>query len=186
MNAREVCTSGVVLAALFAAVAAQAQEVHKCTANGTVTYQAKPCPAGDVVLPAAPMPSEQDQRQARADLSRQRYQAATGQILDRRLVPPPPPPPAQQTSTSTDYYLVTTKHGRSYLLRETTRTPVAPPPKPLNNCERLNQEYAAAEDKRVQLKVPSELASHDELLRNAEADVARLRELAQASHCNLK
>ncbi|HEY8975719.1 MAG TPA: DUF4124 domain-containing protein, partial [Burkholderiaceae bacterium] len=52
------------LAALFATVAVHAQEVHKCTVNGTVTYQARPCATGDVVLPPAPMPSDQDTRQA--------------------------------------------------------------------------------------------------------------------------
>jgi len=182
MNARETRASGVMLAALFAAVAAQAQEVHKCTVNGAVTYQSKPCPAVDVVLPSTPMPSEQDQRQAKADLRRQRYQAETGQILDRQIVPPPPP--AQQTTTTTDVYVIPTKHGRAYVLRETRTS--GPPPKPLSNCDKLNQEYAAAEDKRVQLRAPSELASHDEMLQNAENDVARIRQLAQASHCNLR
>ena len=83
----------VALAALFAAVAAQAQEVHKCTVNGAVTYQSTPCPAGDVVLPSVATPSDQEMRQARVDQNRQRYQAATGQYQRPIVVPPPPPPP---------------------------------------------------------------------------------------------
>ena len=62
------------LAALFATAAVHAQEVHKCTVNGAVTYQAKPCATGDVVLPVAPTPSEQETRQAQEDLQRQQRQ----------------------------------------------------------------------------------------------------------------
>lgn len=185
MNARELRASGMLLAGLFAAVAAQAQEVHKCTVNGAVTYQAKPCPTGDVVLPTAPTPSEQDQRQARADLNRQRYQAATGRILDRQLVPPPPPPMPQST-TQTTVYVIPGANGRSYVLRETKRVPTQAPAKPLTNCDKLNNDYSAAVDKRDQLKAPSELASHAEMLQNAENDVGRIRQLAQASNCNLR
>ena len=185
MNVRDTRAPGIVLAALFAAVAAQAQEVHKCTVNGAVTYQAKPCASGDVVLPTAPVPSDQDQRQARADQNRQRYQAATGRILDRTIVPPPPPP-VQPSTTETTIYVLPSK-GRAYVVRQTTRTPSpSPPPPPLNNCEKLNRDNAAAVEKRDQLKAPSELASHAELLQNAENEVARNRQLAQASNCNLR
>ncbi len=183
MNVRDARTSGVALAALLAAAPAPAQEVHKCTANGSVTYQSKPCPTGDVTLPAAPTPSDQELRQARADQSRQRYQADTGQIIDRTIVPPPPPP-AQATTTETTVYVLPGANGRAYLVRKTTRP--AEPPKPLSNCDKLNADYAAAVDKYQQLKAPSELASHAELLRNANNEVARIRQLAEASHCNLR
>ena len=56
----------------------------------------------------------------------------------------------------------------------------------MNNCEKLNRDNAAAVEKRDQLKAPSELASHAELLQNAENEVARNRQLAQASNCNLR
>ena len=46
MNRRDSRDACVLLATLWAAVAVQAQEVHKCTVNGQVTYQAKPCPGG--------------------------------------------------------------------------------------------------------------------------------------------
>ena len=54
MNRRDSRDACVLLAALWAAVATQAQEVHKCTVNGQVSYQAKPCAPGDVVLSTAP------------------------------------------------------------------------------------------------------------------------------------
>lgn len=185
MNARERRASGLVLAGLFAAVAAHAQEVHKCTVNGAVTYQAKPCASGDVVLPTAPVPTEQDQRQAKADLSRQRYQAATGRILDRQLVPPPPPP-VQPSTTQTTVYVLPGANGQSaYVIRQTKRVPTQAPAKPLSNCDKLNNDYSAAVDKRDQLKAPSELASHAQMLQSAEDDVGRLKQLAQASNCNL-
>ena len=187
MNARDRRLSGLVVAGLFAAVAAQAQEVHKCTVNGAVTYQAKPCPSGDVVLPTAPTPTEQDTRQAQADLSRQQWQASTGRIMKRQIVPPPPPPPPVQSSTTqTTVYVVPSANGRNgYVIRETTRTPVAPPPKPLNNCEKLSRDNAAAVDKRDQLKAPSDLASHAQMLQSAEDEVTRLQQLASASNCKL-
>ncbi len=186
MNVREMRASGLALAGLFAAVAAQAQEVHKCTVNGAVTYQAKPCPSGDVVLPAAPVPSEQDQQQAKADLRRQRYQAATGHILDRQIVPPPPPPPTTST-TQTTVYVVPGANGQTYVVRQTTRTPGAPAPtKAQSNCDKLNGDYVAALDKRDQLRAPSELSNHAQILQAAEDDVTRIRQLAQASNCNLR
>ena len=37
-----------------------------------------------------------------------------------------------------------------------------------------------------QLKAPSELASHAQMLQSAEDDVGRIRQLAQASNCNLR
>ena len=186
MNAREMRASGLALAGLFAAVAAPAQEVHKCTINGSVTYQAKPCPSGDVVLPTAPVPSDQDQQQAKADLRRQRYQAATGRILDRQIVPPPPPPPTTST-TQTTVYVLPGSNGQTYVVRQTTRTPGAPAPtKAQSNCDKLNSDYAAAVEKRQQLLAPSELTNHAQILQAAEDDVTRIRQLAQASNCNLR
>ncbi len=188
MNARERRASGLVLAGLFAAAAAHAQEVHKCTVNGSVTYQAKPCPSGDVVLPTAPTPTDQDIRQAQADRSRQHWQAATGIILHRQIVPPPPPPPppVQSTTTQTTVIVIPSSNGRNgYVIRETTRTPPAPPPPPLNNCEKLSRDNVAAVDKRDQLKAPSDLASHAQMLQSAEDEVTRIQQLATASNCKL-
>jgi len=175
----------VALAALFAAVAAQAQEVHKCTVNGAVTYQSTPCPAGDVVLPTVATPSDQEMRQARVDQNRQRYQAATGQYLRPIVVPPPPPPPSNTTTTTTIVVLPGSTGGRSMIIRQTTHgTP--PPAKPLTNCEKLNRDNIDAVDRRDQLKAPSELASHAELLAKAEAEVTRISQLAMASNCPLR
>ena len=50
----------------------------------------------------------------------------------------------------------------------------------------LNQENDEAQDRRAQLRTPSELASHDDLLKKAEADIARVAQLATASNCHLK
>jgi len=66
---------GVLLCA--AALAAQAQSVHKCTADGKVSYSDKPCPsaaasATTLTVPAAP-PADPA---AAADLARQKKQAA--------------------------------------------------------------------------------------------------------------
>ena len=175
----------VALAALFAAVAAQAQEVHKCTVNGKVSYQSTPCPTGDVVLPTAPTPSDQELRQARVDQNRQRYQAATGQYLRPVIVPPPPPPPSTSTTTTTIFVLPGAAGLRSMVIRQTTHgTP--PPSKPLTNCEKLNRDNLDAVDRRDQLKAPSELASHAELLAKAEGEVMRISQLAMASNCQLK
>ena len=181
------------LAALFATAAVHAQEVHKCTVNGAVTYQARPCASGDVVLPAAPTPSDQETRQALADLQRQRRQAASGWIWRQNVVPPPPPPPTPPpppSSTTTIVLpddaayaiIIRRKHARSRSISTSTWTP----PPPLNNCEKLNRDNAEAADRVQQLRAPSELASHDQLLHKAEADVARIQQLAAASNCRLK
>jgi hypothetical protein len=145
-------------AMLLAAAAAHAQDVHKCTVNGAVTYQAQPCPSGDVVLQAPPTPSDQEVNQARGDLQRQRFQAATGWIVPPRIVRPP---------------------------RLNPRQPPASPTKAQSNCAKLNQDYVEAQDRRAQLRHPSEVAAHDEMLRKAEADVARIEQLAVAGNCNL-
>jgi hypothetical protein len=175
----------VALAALFAAVAAQAQEVHKCTINGAVTYQAKPCPSGDVVLPTAPTPSEQELRQAQVDQNRQHYQAATGRYLRPVIVPPPPPPPSNTSTTTTIFVLPGSDGQRSMVIRQTTRGTPAPS-KPLTNCEKLNRDNLEAVDRRDQLKTPSEVASHAEMLAKAEGEVSRISQLAMASNCQLK
>src|ERR1700756_4824698 len=101
MNGREARAAGAALAVLLGAAAAQAQDVHKCTVNGAVNYQSTPCPSGDVVLQAPPTPSDQETRQARSDLSRQRVQAATGWIMRPAYVPPPPPPPPAPAPSTT-------------------------------------------------------------------------------------
>ena len=184
MTGRESRAIGVALAALFGAAAAQAQDVHKCTINGAVTYQAKPCPSGDVVLQAPPTPSDQEVREARSDQSRQRFQAQTGWIMRPTHVPPPPPPPPPSTTTTTIIVLPTATQ-RGVIIRQTHSGPPPPPPKPLNNCEKLNQDNEDAQSRREQLRAPSELASHAELLQKAESDVTRIARLATASNCNL-
>lgn len=172
---------GLALAALFAATAAQAQEVHKCNINGAVTYQSTPCPAADVVLPTAPAPSEQELRQARVDQSRQRWQAATGVILRPTYVPPPPPPSGDTTTT---IVVLPSAGHNGMVIRQTTRG-YAPAARPLSNCEKLNRDSTDAIDRRDQLRAPSELASHAELLQKAESEVLRLQQLAMASNCRL-
>jgi len=184
INGRDTRTTGVMLAALFAAAAAQAQEVHKCTVNGAVTYQSTPCPAGDVVLPTAPTPSEQEQRQARADQNRQHWEAATGRIYRQTIVAPPPPPPTGSTTTTTIVVLPGSGGNNGYVIRQTTRN-ASTPSRPLSNCEKLNRDNNDAVDKRDQLRAPSELASHAEMLQKAESEVTRLQQLAMASNCKL-
>ena len=190
MYGRESRAIGAMLAALFGAASAQAQDVHKCTINGAVSYQSTPCPSGDVVLQTPPTPSDQEQRQARSDLSRQRVQAATGWIMRPTVVPPPPPPPPPPspgtTTTTTIIVLPENAAKRTVIIRQTRNAVPAPPPKPLNNCEKLNRDNDEAQDRRTQLRAPSELASHDDLLKKAEADVARVAQLATASNCHLK
>ena len=144
--------AGVALAALSVALAAHAQEVHKCTAAGAVSYQAKACPQGDVVLPPPPTPSDEEMRQARDDLSHQRFQAESEVIMLRRHAPVPRPTPAELSA----------------------------------HCDQLNQDYLDALDRHEELRAPSELASHAELLRKAEAEVARIAQLATASNCRLR
>ncbi len=185
INGRDPRRTGAMLAALLAAVAAQAQDVHKCTVNGAVTYQSTPCPAGDVVLPTAPTPSDQETRQARADQNRQRFEAATGRIYRQTLVPPPPPPPPPPAVSTTTTIVVLPGAGRNGVIirqTQTTHNPPAPA-KPLNNCEKLNRDSADAVDRRDQLRAPSELASHAEMLQKAESEVTRLQQLATASNC---
>ena len=183
-NGREPRAAGLALAALFAATAAQGQEVHKCNVNGAVTYQSTPCPAADVVLPTAPTPSEQELRQARADQSRQRWQAATGVILRPTYVPPPPPPPSGDSTTTTTIVVLPSAGHNGMVIRQTAHG--APPSsRPLTNCEKLNRDSTDAVDRRDQLRAPSELASHAEMLRKAESEVLRLQQLAMASNCKL-
>ena len=144
--------AGVALAALFVALAAHAQEVHKCTTAGAVSYQAKACPQGDVVLPPPPTPSDEEIRQARDDQSHQRFQAENEVIMLRRHAPAPRPTPTELSA----------------------------------HCDQLNQDNSDALDRREELRAPSELASHAELLQKAEAEVARIAQLATASNCRLR
>ena len=197
MNRRDSRDACVLLATLWAAVAAQGQEVHKCTTGGQVTYQAKPCATGDVVLPAAPTPSDQGLREASGNLQRQHLQAATGHIFQPVHAAPPPPPPAPPpppgpTSTTTTIVLPSGDGQDTVIIRRTkharTSNPNAelpPPAPPANNCERLNRDNAEAQDRRDQLQAPSELASREASLQKARADVARIRDLALASNCRL-
>ena len=187
MNGRESRAIGAVLAALFGATAAQAQDVHKCTVNGAVSYQSTPCPSGDVVLQAPPTPSDQEQRQARSDQYRQQFQAATGRIFRPVPVPPPPPPPPPMVAGATTTTTVIISQGPKHVIIRQTRTGApAPAPRPLTNCEKLNQDNDEAQDRRAQLRTPSEVAAHDDMLHKAEADVARIAQLATASNCALK
>jgi hypothetical protein len=162
------------LAALFATAAVQAQEVHKCTVDGAVTYQAKPCASGDVVLPPAPTPSEQETRQAQAELQRQRRQAAAGWLYRPSSLPSMYTGPANDWSGA-----VVANPGLRSPLRTTSRAT------PLNNCEQLDRDIVEATDRRDQLRGPSELTSREELLKKAESDIARTRQLATAGNCRL-
>ena len=67
------------LAALIAFVLAPAgalsQEVHKCTQGGEVTYQAKPCPGDDKVLPIPVGPDAGDVEAARQRAAAQKARA---------------------------------------------------------------------------------------------------------------
>lgn len=182
MNGREGRAVGAALGVLLGVAAAQAQDVHKCTVNGAVNYQSTPCPSGDVVLQAPPTPSEQESRQARSDLSRQRAQAAYGRIMRPAYAPPPPPPAPQSTTTTIIVLPNTMRHG--VIVHQTqSASPPLPPP---SNCDKLNHDNDEALERRDQLRAPSELASHAELLHKAEADAARIAQLATASNCRLK
>jgi len=181
----------IACAMLWTAPCAQAQEVHKCTVNGQVLYQAQACAAGDVVLPAVPTPSDQERRQAGVDLSRQRVQAATGRIIRPVYVAPPPlprPPPAIVQSSTTVIVLPEAGHG-TVVIHQTSRAlaQIAYPgsQKPLTNCEKLNRDYGELQDRRTQLRAPGDLPARDELLRKAEADLEHVRAMAQASTCAL-
>jgi len=182
------------LAALWATTGAQAQDVHKCMVNGQVVYQAQSCAGADTVLPQAPTPSDQESRQARNELSRQRMQAATGRLYRPAYVPPPPPPPPPPVflppSTTTTTITVVPESGKgSVTIRQTTHTPgrvvYSPPQKPLTNCEKLDRDNGELIDRRDQLRAPGELASREEMLRKAEADLAHVKDMARAGNCRL-
>jgi hypothetical protein len=59
-----------------AAAGALAQEVHKCTQDGHVTYQAKPCAGTDKVLPISGGPDEEQVEAARQRAESQKARAA--------------------------------------------------------------------------------------------------------------
>jgi len=194
MNRRDTRVAGAALALLCAAAGAHAQDVHKCSVNGQVVYQAQACPANDVVLQAAPTPSEQETRQAQNELWRQRMQAASGRIARPVYVPPPappPPPPPRMVmpSTTTTTVIMEPAGGGRVIIHQTTRTPaqvVYPSDqKPLNNCEKLNRDNGELLDRREQLRAPGELATRGELLRKAETDLAHVQDMAKASNCKL-
>jgi len=193
MNRRESRGALALLAALMAGAAAQAQEVHKCTGNGQVTYQAKPCPAGDTLLPSAAAPSEQEVRDARNDLARQRYHAATGRVLApsiRLVAAAPVPPPPSPTVTTTTTTVITALPAnvtvqRTLIVRQTSTTTRTPAPPPLTNCDQLNRDNTDALARREELKAPSEVATREEMLRKAEESLLRVQQLAQASNCRL-
>jgi hypothetical protein len=71
------CAPFLALLAL-APVLACAQEVHKCTQDGHVTYQATPCPGADKVLPLTAGPGEGDVEAARQRAAAQKARAAEG------------------------------------------------------------------------------------------------------------
>ena len=101
MNRQELAAACCVLGAMLAGPGVQAQEVHKCTIDGHVTYQPKPCPGADVVVPMQSGPSAQEVHDAQRDLARQRLQAAVGRpispVQHAYAAPPPPPPPPSLT-----------------------------------------------------------------------------------------
>jgi hypothetical protein len=170
--------AGVALAAMFCAVAAPAQEVHKCTINGAVSYQATPCPQGDVVLQPSPTPSDQEIRQARVDQSREHFQAATGRIMRPVRVAPPPPPPPPPVRT---IVVVPADPYSPIIIQQRVGAT-----RPLTNCELLDRDNEQALANRDQAQAASDLATHSELLKNAQANVARIVQLAAAGNCHLK
>jgi hypothetical protein len=172
--------AGVALAALCCAAAASAQEVHKCTINGAVSYQPTPCPQGDVVLQPPPRPSDQEILQARVDQSRQHFQAATGRIARPiRVAPPPPPPPPIVTTT----IVVLPSNTYSTVIIRQRR---AAPARPLTNCEQLNRDNEQALANREQARAATDLPSQAALVKNADTNVARIVQLATAGNCHLK
>lgn len=175
----------VALAVLACAGVARAQEVHKCTVNGAVTYQPTPCPQGDVVLEAPPMPSDQEIRQARANQSRQSYQAGYGRLVRPYRVPPPPPPPPTIVTTTTTVVYFPDDLYPALIIRQQQRAAAARLAKPLSNCEQLNVDYDNAIERRDLLRLPDERAAHPDLLKGAEDDVARVAQLAKAGYCRL-
>jgi len=183
-NGRGSRIAGLALAGLSCAAAAPAQEVHKCTINGAVSYQPTPCPQGDVVLQAPPTPSDQEVMQARVDQSRQRFQAATSRIARPvRVPPPPPPPPPPPTIVTTTIVVLPNDNTYSTVVihqRRTGRT------RPLTNCQQLDRDRAQALADREQARVATDLATQPALVKNADTNVARIEQLATAGNCHLK
>ena len=71
-----VCAASLALASFVgAATGAFAQEVHKCTQGGHVTYQATPCPGDDKVLPIHAGPDAEDVEAARQRAASQKSRA---------------------------------------------------------------------------------------------------------------
>ena len=172
--------AGVALAALSCMAAAHAQEVHKCTIDGAVSYQPTPCPQGDVVLQPPPTPSDQEILQARVDQSRQRFQAATSRIARPIRVPPPPPPQPAPVTT-----MIVVLPGNTYstvIIRQRRAVPA----KPLTNCEQLDRDNDQALANREQARAATDLPTQAALVKNADTDVARIVQLATAGHCHLK
>ena len=70
------CPASLALAvSVGAAPGAFAQEVHKCTQGGHVTYQATPCPGDDKVLPIHAGPDAGDVEAARQRAAAQKTRA---------------------------------------------------------------------------------------------------------------
>ncbi len=181
LDARAAC---VLLGALCVPVCAHAQDVHKCMANGQASYQSGPCPTSDVVLQSAPTPSDQETRQARGELSRQRFQAATG-TLSRPVYAPPPSPSPSPVTTTTVVVMPSSGRGAVIIRQTTTGSTSLASQKPLTNCEKLNRDNGEARDRRDQLRAPGELASRQEMLQKAEADVTHIQQMSAASNCRL-
>ncbi len=84
-----------------------------------------------------------------------------------------------------------TPSAGTVIVHQTTRTaaqpvyPVYQNQKPLNNCEKLNRDNNEAQDRREQLRAPGELASRQEMLQKAEADVLHIQQMSAASNCRL-
>ncbi len=183
--------AGIALAGLFWAAAAPAQEVHKCTVNGAVSYQPTPCPQGDVVLPPPPTPSDQEVSQARVDQSRQRFQAATGRIArPMRVQPPPPPPPPPPPAVVSTTIIVLPGDAAPTVIVQQRRVAVAARParsaRPLTHCEQLDRDHDQALANREQARAATDLPTQAALVKNADTNVARIVQLATAGYCHLK
>ena len=168
------------VACLAAAGAVQAQSVHKCTVNGQVTYQAAPCAAGEAPVTLPPGPSTQEQQDARADASRQRYEADSGVLVRKRASAKR----AQRADGGRSYEPPVADH----MIVDDRSAWGQPAPAPVvgaDACSQINARYREAMDRRDAMKAPGELADRQAKLQKATDDADRAVAEGVAAHCKL-
>ena len=104
------------------------------------------------------------------------------------LLPPPPTPSDDEIRRARDdlSHQRFQAENEVVMLRRHAAAPLQTPADLSAHCDQLDQDHSDALDRREELRAPSELASHAELLEKADAEVARIAQLVTPGNCRLR